>query len=237
MTISLQGHPVRLVLADDHVVLRVGLRAFLEEQSDPLMHVVGEAGSGEDAVALVDKLRPDLLLLDLAMTGMGGLEAAIEIRRRDLRTRILVLTQYGESAYLKRLLEAGARGYLLKSARGEELLCAIRSVLAGGTYIDPTLAGTMVSQALGDTPPASDEEAYARLTQRERQILKLVAEGFSNKEIASALDLAVKTVMTHRVNLMDKLGIHNRSKLVQFSIRVGLLPMDGMVGTGPATGR
>lgn len=217
-------NPIRLVLADDHAVLRVGLRAFLEEQTTLPARVIGEAATGQEAVALVASLRPDLLLLDLNMGGMGGLEATIELRRRELPVRILVLTQYAETIYMRRVLEAGANGYLLKSARGDELLCAVRAVAGGGTYLDPSLAGLMVHPGQsGVVSEACAEEAYAHLTQRERQVLKLVAEGLSNKEIATALDVALKTVMTHRVNLMDKLGIHNHSRLVQFSIRVGLL--------------
>ncbi|OFZ53849.1 MAG: DNA-binding response regulator [Bdellovibrionales bacterium RIFOXYC1_FULL_54_43] len=217
---------IRLVLADDHTVLRVGLRSFLEEQTSPVFEVVGEAQSGEQAVQLVERFQPDLLLLDLSMPGMGGLETTLELRKRGNQSKILILTQFSESIYLRRLLEAGANGYILKSARGEELISSIRAVISGGTYIDPQMAGSLVSNALNETatPPAA-EEAYARLSPRERQILKLIAEGMSNKEIASSLNLAVKTVMSHRVNLMDKLGIRNRSKLVQFAIQVGLLPM------------
>jgi len=213
-----------VVVADDHTVLRVGLRSFLEEQTDPAMDVVAEASSGEDAVRLVEEVKPDLLLLDLSLEGMGGLETTIELRRRNTRSKILVLTQYNDPVFLRRLMEAGANGYVLKSARGDELLSAIRGVLAGGTYIDPSLAGAMVATALGGDQPHGPEEAYERLTPREKQVLKLVAEGYSNKEIAASLEVAVKTVMTHRFNAMEKLGIHNRSKLVQFAIRVGLLP-------------
>ena len=218
--------PARIVIADDHAVLRIGLRAFLEEQKDVRYEVVGEASSGEQAIELVEKLRPHLLILDLNLEGMGGLEVTLELRHRGIEVPILILTQYAETAYLRRLLEAGANGYILKSARGEELLSAIRAVRAGGTYIDPSLAGGLVAQAMGEAKPGSDDEAYARLTPRERQVLKLVAEGYSNKEIANALDVAVKTVMAHRANLMDKLGIHNRSKLVRFAIRVGLVQLD-----------
>lgn len=216
----------RVVLADDHAVLRAGLRSFLEEREDLEMTVVAEAPDGEQAIAMVEQHRPDLLLLDIAMPGLGGLEVTVELRRRGLTTPILVLTQYAESVYLRRLLEAGANGYILKSARGEELLSAIRAVLRGGTYVDPSLAGAMVSAALGKAGPDSDEEALARLTPRERQVLQLVAEGYANKEIATSLELAVKTVMAHRANLMDKLGIRNRSKLVQFAIRTGLLRLE-----------
>ena len=220
-------NPIRVLLADDHTVLRLGLLAFLEEQTSLAVRVVGEASGGQEAVALAQSLHPDVLMLDLSMPGMGGLEATIELRRLEPRLRILILTQHAEAIYMRRLLEAGANGYLLKSARGDELLCALRAVAEGGTYMEPTLAGQLMAhpEHSGDDTATSAEEAYARLTQRERQVLKLIAEGMSNKEIASALDVALKTVMTHRVNLMDKLDIHNHARLVQFSIKVGLLPM------------
>jgi DNA-binding NarL/FixJ family response regulator len=210
------------MLADDHVVLRVGLRAFLEEQTDPPIEVVAEAASGEEVIEILDGARPDLILLDLSMKGMGGLETTIELKRRSAKARVLVLTQHDEPVFLQRLLEAGANGYILKSARGDELMAAIRAVVAGGTYIDPTLAGAVVARGPGG--PRSADEAYDTLTPRERQVLKLVAEGYSNKEVASALGVAVKTVMTHRFNLMEKLDIHNHAKLVQFAIKVGLIP-------------
>ncbi len=219
------GSTIRVVLADDHVVLRVGLKSFLEEQTETRFTVVGEASSGEGAIELVDRLYPDLLLLDLSMEGMGGLETTLELRRRRSEIRILILTQYGESIYLRRLIEAGANGYILKSARGEELLAAIRGVMAGGMYIDPSLAQELVAGPGGGGQPESEEAAYNLLTPRERQVLKLIAEGYSNKEMAEALGLAVKTVMAHRFNLTDKLGIRNRSKLTQFAIKVGLIQM------------
>lgn len=215
----------RIVLADDHAVLRVGLRAWLEDQGAELQ-IVGEAADGEAAIALVERLRPDLLVLDLSMGGLGGMETTLELRHRGSRVPILILTQYSEPMVLRRVLEAGANGYVLKSARGEDLLSAVRSVAAGGTWIDPAVAGSLVSRALGRQETTSEEEAFEKLTPRERQVLKLVAEGLSNKEIASALDVAVKTVMAHRANLMDKLGIHNHSKLVQLAIRMGLVQMD-----------
>ncbi|MCC6747937.1 MAG: response regulator transcription factor [Deltaproteobacteria bacterium] len=215
--------PVRIVLVDDHTVLRVGLRAFLEEQSDPRIEVLGEAASGEAALELVVRVGPDLVLLDLTLEGMGGLEVTMELRRRGVPVRILVLSQYAEAVYPRRLLEAGANGYVLKSARGEELLAAIRAVIAGGTYLDPTIAGGLLAGRREEPESLSDEERLALLTPRERQVLTLVAEGYANKEIATALDVAVKTVMAHRASLMDKLQIHNRSKLVQFAIRLGVL--------------
>lgn len=217
---------LRIIVADDHAVLRVGLVAFLEEQDDPQIEVVGEASNGAEALELIERLRPGLVLLDIAMPKLGGLEVTIDLRRRGDMTPVLVLTQFAEAVYLRRLLEAGANGYILKSARGEELLSAIRAVASGGTYVDPTLAGSMVSRAIGGEASNSSEDAYAALTPRERQVLKLVAEGYSNKEIAASLSLAPKTVMAHRANLMDKLGIHNRSKLIQFAIRMGVIQVE-----------
>ena len=212
---------IRVVVADDHAVLRAGLRAFLEEQSEPTIEVVAEAASGEEAIVAVGRYKPELLLLDMSMPGLGGVGAAIELRRSGSKVRILVLTQFAESVQVRRMMEAGANGYIIKTARGEELVAAIRAVAAGGTYLDPAVAGALIGN--GAAAPISDEVAYGRLSPRERQVLKLVAEGYSNKEIAVALDVAVKTVMTHRANLMDKLGIHNRSKLIQFAIRAGLV--------------
>ncbi|OIP28815.1 MAG: hypothetical protein AUK47_28960 [Deltaproteobacteria bacterium CG2_30_63_29] len=218
---------IRTVIADDHVVLRVGLKAFLEEQTDPGIHVVGDSSTGEGAIELVQSKHADLLLLDLSMPGLGGIGTTLELRRLGSTVRILILTQYAEAVYARRALEAGANGYMLKTARGEELLAAIRAVIGGGTYIDPAVAGLLMAPSLSGGPtPNSEREVYASLTPRERQVLTLVAEGFSNKEIAEALDVAVKTAMAHRANMMDKIGIHNRSKLVQFAIRMGLVTMD-----------
>lgn len=219
-------HPVRLILADDHTVLRAGLRAFLTDQTDPTFVVVAEAASGEEAIALVEKHAPDLLLLDLSMPGLGGLGAILELRRRGWTTPILVLTQHAESIAVRRVFEARANGYILKTARGEDLVSAIRAVLGGGTYVDPTLAGALFTAQRHPEGRPPEEEAFEQLTPREREILRLVAEGYSNKDISTALSIAVKTVMAHRANLMEKLEIHNRAKLVQFAIRVGLLPME-----------
>lgn len=214
--------PLRVVLADDHVVLRVGLKAFLEDSRDPVFDVVGQASDGHAALELVEKLQPDLLVLDVAMEGMGGLETTLELRRRGWRGPILILTQHAEPVHVARLLEAGANGYILKSARGEELISAMRAVVNRGTYVDPALAGALLTRQ--QSAPAAGETSFDELTPREKQILKMVAEGLTNKEVATALGVAVKTVMAHRANLMDKLDIHNHAKLVQYAIKVGLLP-------------
>jgi DNA-binding NarL/FixJ family response regulator len=216
---------VRVLVVDDHAVLRVGLRAFLDEQTDPPIEVIADAASAEAGIELVAQHNPDLLVMDLAMPGLGGIGATLELRRLGHRLPILILTQHADAVSLRRALEAGASGYIVKTARGEDLLSAIRAVMGGGTYVDPSLAGSLLG-AHGTSPPSSDDEALARLTTRERQVLRLVAEGYSNKEVAGSLGIAVKTVMTHRASLMDKLDIHNQSKLVQFAIRMGVMTIE-----------
>ncbi|MCB9537638.1 MAG: response regulator transcription factor [Myxococcales bacterium] len=219
--------PVRMVLVDDHAVLRAGLRAFFEEQTRPALQVVAEASTAEEALEVVARVMPQLLVMDLSMPGLGGIGGLLELRRRGLPVPVLVLSQHAEPVMVRRALEAGANGYVLKTARGEELLAAVRAVLDGGTYVDPSVAGALLSGhdlfGRGAGAPASDEEALQRLSPRERQVLTLIAEGYSNKEVAQALDVAVKTAMAHRANLMDKLAIHNHSKLVHFALRVGLV--------------
>jgi len=219
-------HSIRMLLVDDHAVLRVGLRAFFEEQKDCSFNIVGEAASGEQALDMIDEKRPDIILLDLNLEGMGGLQVIIELRRRNSPCKILVLTQYADAIYLRRCLESGANGYVLKSARGDELLTAILAIMAGGTYVEPSLAASLVKPKDGKSSPLSVNDAFSRLTTREKQVLGLIAEGHSNKEIAKTLDVAVKTAMAHRANLMEKLDIHNRSKLIRFAIQVGLIPGD-----------
>lgn len=219
-------NPIRLLLVDDHTVLRVGLRAFFEEQKEPTFCIVGEAASGELALELISEKRPDIILLDLNLEGMGGLQVVIELRRRGSTAKVLILTQYADAIYLRRCLESGANGYVLKSARGDELLTAIHAILAGGTYVEPSLAASLVRPIASEASPLSVEESFARLTVREQQVLGLIAEGYSNKEIATSLDVAVKTAMAHRANLMEKLNIHNRSKLIRFAIQAGLIQED-----------
>lgn len=220
------NHPIRVLLVDDHTMLRAGLRAFIEERGGDEFEVVGEAESGEEALELIPSCNPRVILLDLAMPGLGGIGTAIELRKRGLPARVLIVTQYAEPVHLRRALEAGASGYITKASRGDELLSAIRAVARGDTYVDPALAGSLVSSAYGRDEPSSDDEALERLTPRERQVLRLVADGFSSKEIATRLEISIKTVMAHRANLMDKLGIHNRSKLIQFAIRSGLIELE-----------
>jgi DNA-binding NarL/FixJ family response regulator len=216
----------RILIVDDHALVRDGIRALLGRAGD--MAVVGEAGGGRDAIALARSLEPDVILMDIAMPDLGGLEATIEIRKDCPRAKIIVLTQYGDREYVHRFLRAGVSGYVLKKAAGADLVAAIRAVVRGGLVLDPAVARDAVT---GEPTPPSDiagaPEPYERLTDREKQVLKLVAEGHSNKEIAQVLGITVKTAMSHREHVMDKLNVHSRTDLIRFALRCGVIRPDG----------
>ena len=211
---------IRIVLADDHALLREGIRALLSRESD--VEVVGEAADGREAIARCRALRPDIVLMDIAMPGLGGLEAALEIRKECPDTKILVLTQYEDREYVTRFLKVGAAGYVLKKAAGAELASAIRSVFRGGLVLDPQVAREALREA-EPAPGGAEGDLYETLTDREKQVLKLVAEGKSNKEVAELLDISVKTAMSHRERVMEKLGLHNRTNLIRFALKKGVI--------------
>ena len=213
---------IRVLIADDHAMVREGIRMILVAQPD--IKVVGEASDGIRAIEEIRQLDPDLVLMDIAMPGLGGLEATLEIRKSFPRTRILVLSQYDSREYVYRLLKAGASGYILKSAAGKELVAAIRAVNEGGSFLDPSIASTVIEGYVKGAA-AEGESAYEELTDREKQVLKLIAEGYTSKQIADALFLSVKTVMVHRANVMEKLNIHNRTDLIKYAIGKGLIKM------------
>ncbi|MBI2847080.1 MAG: response regulator transcription factor [Chloroflexi bacterium] len=214
---------IRVIIADDHTILREGVRKLLELHDD--IEVVGEAADGKEAVEKSTQLTPDIVLMDIAMPGLGGLEATLEIRKLSPKTRILVLTQYDDPEYIYRFLKSGAAGYVLKKAAGTELVSAIRAVHRGEAFLYPSIAGKVIEGYLRTENPREEEVVYEKLTDREKQVLKLVAEGHSNKEIAELLTLSIKTVMGHRANIMEKLSVHNRTELVKFAIRKGLIQL------------
>jgi DNA-binding NarL/FixJ family response regulator len=208
-----------VLVADDHALVRDGVRALLSTADD--IEVVAEAGDGGEAAERARETSPDVVLLDIAMPGLGGLEAVPLIQREAPRARILILTQYDHADYVRRFLRLGVAGYVLKKAAGVELISAIRAAHRGGLVLDPAIAREALKDAEGGTEPADDP--YESLTERERQVLKLVAEGRSNKEIASLLDISIKTAMTHREHVMQKLNLHNRTDLTRFAIRRGII--------------
>lgn len=211
---------IRVFLADDHTVVREGLRALINAQPD--MHVVGEADNGRAAWLLSKGLDPDVAVMDVSMPEMSGAQATERLRAECPRVKVLALTVYEDRAYLRQMLEAGATGYVLKRVAMEELAQAVRTVAAGGSYIDPTLAGQVISSYLNQDS-AVGKSAAAELSEREAQVLRLVAWGYSNKEIGWKLNINVKTVDTYRLRLMEKLNLRSRTDIVRYALRKGWL--------------
>lgn len=210
--------PIRVVIVDDHAVVRDGLRALVETQ--PGIVVVGEAADGEAAWRCACELEPDVVLLDLSMRGVGGAETTERIVADCPTVKVLALTMHEERGYVMRLLRAGAAGYVLKRTASAEVVRAIRTVAAGGTYVDPALAGALLtSRAPRNTGRARDR--VAALSEREIEVLRLIARGYSNKEVATSLQISVKTVESHKANAMEKLGLSSRAALVRFAIGEG----------------
>lgn len=210
----------RILIADDHAIVRDGVKALLAAAGD--LHVVGEASDGQQAIDLAVALEPDLILMDIAMPGLGGIEATLEIRKRVPGAKIVVLSQYSDPEYVRRFVKAGVSGYVLKNAAGAELVAAVRAALRGGLVLDPEIAREALTER-GTPGDTGVPDAYDTLTDREKQVLKLVAEGHSNKEVAEMLGISVKTAMSHREHVMTKLGVHNRTELIRFAIRAGVI--------------
>jgi DNA-binding NarL/FixJ family response regulator len=211
---------LRVLIADDHQMIRDGLLRLIN--SEPDMEVVGEAGDGQSALLRVRELGPDVVVMDISMPGMSAARATELIRRESPGVRVIVLTGYVEKGYIRQMLRAGASGYVLKLAASEELIKAIRMVAAGETYLDSVVTGKVVDSYARQKP----REISARretLTRREEEILRLVAQGYVNKEIAAQLDISVKTVETHKSNFMEKLGLHSRAEVVRYAMSRGWL--------------
>lgn len=211
----------RIVIAEDHTILREGLRSLLS--SDPDLDIVGEAQDGQEAIRCVEKLKPNLVLMDLSMPRMNGMDAIKEIKKRSPETKILVLTVHKNEEYIVATLQAGADGYALKDSTHIELKIAIKNVLSGNHYISPGISGKVIEGYLEGRKPFKPTSPLDTLTQRERGILKMIAEGYKNKEIADYLCISVKTVEKHRANLMQKLDLHSVSALTTFAIGKGLV--------------
>lgn len=212
---------LRVLLADDHAILREGVRLVLEAQPDIV--VVGEARDGEETLVLAHRLRPDVVVMDIAMPGLNGLEATRRLRAELPAVQIVILTMHADREYITQVVQAGAAGYVLKQAAGQELVRALRAVRAGEAYLHPLAARALIGDYLRRVDHDGPEDG---LTPRERQVLSLVARGASNRAIANELGISVKTVEAHRANLMAKLDMHDRTELVRYAIRTGLISAD-----------
>lgn len=208
---------IRILLADDHGVVRKGLRFLLERQ--PEMEVVGEAGNGREAVLLAERFRPDVVIMDIAMPQLNGIEATAQIVRRNADVGVIILSMYSDEGYLKRTLSAGAKGYLLKDSAESDLVRAVQAVARKKPFFSPAIAKTLLEDYLRQLQHKKVEDSYDLLTEREKEILQLLAEGKTNKEVAALLDLSAYTVETHRTNLMQKLDLHNTAELVLYAVR------------------
>jgi len=208
-------------LADDHAILRDGIRALLSDEAD--LQVVGEAENGRQALEQAHALRPDIVIMDIGMPLLSGLEATKHIRRDVPESRVLILTMHQNDEYLAQVLAAGASGYVLKDSAGRELVLAIRQVARGEPFFSPLMTRTLTSLYLSSLEAERTHDPYDDLTIREREVLQLVAEGFTNHQIAEMLKLSIKTVKTHRLHLMQKLDLHDRTELVKYAFQKGII--------------
>jgi two-component system response regulator NreC len=208
---------IRILLVDDHTLFRQGIRALLAAEPD--MDVIGEASSGLEAIDKADELRPDVVLMDIAMPGLGGFEAAREIKKLRPETKVVFLTMYDDDSYLVEGMEVGANGYVLKDSPSAQLVAAVRDAGCGNSYLSPRMLSQLVDVFRSKAKSANGLPRFATLTAREQEVLKMLAEGNSVQEIARDLNLSAKTVDAHKYSLMRKLDLHNKTQLVQFAIQ------------------
>ena len=212
---------IRVLVAEDHAVVREGIRLILESQPD--MEVIGEAADGREALEKTRELHPDVVLMDIGMPEMNGLEATRQIKRSLPETQILALTVHEQGDYLFRMLEAGASGYVLKGAPSSDLLAALRAASRGEVHLHPSLTTRLVGDYVRRLKRGEATDSYDRLTEREKDVLMLLAEGLTNQQIATRLVISASTVETHRIHIMEKLGLRNRTDLIKYAIRHGLI--------------
>ena len=217
----MSGDVIRVILADDHTVVRRGLKAVLGTAKD--IEVIGEAQNGRDAIALAERFKPDVVVMDLDMDEMGGAEALKEIVAKGLPCRVLVLTMHAEEEYLVPLLESGAAGYLVKSVADRELVDAVRAVAKGDMYVRQSAAHVLAKRLTRKDPAQAERDRYDKLTERERDVLRYIAQGYSAPEIGEKLFISPKTVDTYKQRIQEKMGLAHRSDYVQLALRLGLL--------------
>jgi two-component system response regulator NreC len=214
---------IKVVVADDHTILRQGIKALLDNQAG--IEVIGEAKDGREALTLIERLQPDVILMDIAMPGLNGLEATRRIKKKFPKIKVLVLTMYTNEEYVFQILQAGANGYLVKETAFQDLISAITAVYRDEAFMSPSISKQVINRYT-QRAQKSNDTACDVLTTREREVLQLIAEGSSSKKIAEALFISPKTVETHRTHIMDKLNIHNRTDLVKYAIRKGIVDID-----------
>jgi two-component system response regulator NreC len=212
-----------IVLADDHLVVRKGMKSLLEAEAD--FELAGEAGDGLEAVQLVERLNPDVLVLDMMMPGLNGIEVTRQVRKRSPHTQIIILSMHGDDEYVLEALRNGANGYVLKDAGAFELVQAVRAVSAGERFLSPMLAERAIDAYVRQTDETTLDR-YETLTDREREVLHLAAEGLTNVEMAARLSLSPRTVENHRANMMRKLGVNNQTELVRYAIKRGIVSLE-----------
>jgi len=217
-------HKQKVLIADDHALVREGIVAFLKLCDD--IEVVAEASDGIEAIEKAKKLRPDIVIMDINMPKLGGLEATVEIKKMYPDTKILVLTQYEDREYISRFLKAGVSGYLLKKAVGSDLITALKAIIRGELYLYSSIASEVVAGYIHGDTHADIDDPYEKLTDREKQVLKLVAEGYRHKEVADMLNISTKTVIAHQTNIGEKLDVHTRAGLIKFAIQKGIIKID-----------
>ncbi|HNY40555.1 MAG TPA: response regulator transcription factor [Bryobacteraceae bacterium] len=212
---------IRVLLADDHGVVRKGLRFLIENEQG--FEVVGEAGDGREAVRLAKELTPDVVVMDIAMPQLNGIDATAQLLKASPSSHVLILSMHNDESYILRALEAGAKGYILKETAEDYLLGAIRGVAQGKPFFSPAIAQTLLEDYMRSLQQKGQQDSYSLLTDREKEVLQLLAEGRSNKDVAQLLDLSVYTVETHRTRIMQKLNLHNTAELVLYAVRKKLI--------------
>lgn len=217
-------HKLKVMIADDHSLVREGIAAFLKLCQD--VEVVAEASDGIEALEKAGKYRPDVIIMDVNMPKLGGLETTIEMKKLHPQIKVLVLTQYEDREYILRFLRAGVSGYLLKKAVGSDLITALKAIGRGELYLYSSITTEVVAGYLSGDPPAGGDDSYEKLSAREKQVLKLIAEGHTHKEIGDILTISVKTVIAHQTNICEKLDIHARTGLIKFAIQKGIIKID-----------
>jgi len=213
--------PIKIVIADDHTIVRQGLKKLLEEED--YMKIIGEAMNGREAVRKVQELKPDIVIMDIAMPILNGIEATRQIKQSPLKTKVIILSMHDHNRYIRELLSIGVSGYLLKDAVSGDIIKAILAAVKGDIYLSPSISSRVIDDYVGMNKKTSQEELYNTLTNREREVFQMMVEGYSTKKIAEMLCLSPSTIKSHRSNIMEKLKMDNLSKLIQYAIHLGII--------------